>query len=202
VKTDIVDPLSRLVYRLVVAVDVEGYSKLDALNQSQVQLRLNEALERAARDSGLDRSQWYRQMRGDGELAVLPADVDAAKVVAEFTEQLAAALQDLRRVGTPLRMRVAMHCGPLTAGVFGLVGDAPIVTCRLLDAKVVRNALAASGEHDLVLVISQQLFEDIVRTRFYGLDPARFRPTRFRTKQQWYSGYLCVGAVRSVPRAG
>ncbi|MFI9011685.1 hypothetical protein ACIGNX_31060 [Actinosynnema sp. NPDC053489] len=192
---EMVTPLRGLVYRLVVAVDVEGYSRLDALDQSLVQSRLSDVLDAAAREAGLDRDRWYRQVRGDGELAVLPTDSDAARVVGHFTERLAAALADLRRAGTPLRMRVAMHCGPLTAGAFGLVGDAPIVTCRLLDAKVVRDALAAADD-DLVLVISQQLHDDVVRTRFHDLDPARFRPTRFRVKDQVYSGYVCAGAPR------
>jgi class 3 adenylate cyclase len=195
VTLQMVMPLHGLVYRLLVAVDVEGYSKLDALDQSLVQSRLSDVLDVAARNAGLDRDLWYRQMRGDGELAVLPTDADAAWVVAHFTGRLAEALADLRAAGTPLRMRVAMHCGPLTAGAFGLVGDAPIVTCRLLDAKVVREALATADD-DLVLVISQQLHDDVVRTRFHELDPSRFRHTRFRVKSQVYSGYLCAGSPR------
>lgn len=196
VTLEMVTPLHGLVYRLVVAVDIEGYSKLDALDQSLVQSRLSDVLDVAAREAGLDRDLWYRQVRGDGELAVLPADADAAWVVAHFTEQLAQALAGLRRAGTPLRMRVAMHCGPLTAGAFGLVGDAPIVTCRLLDAKVARDALAASADEDLVLVISQALHDDVVLTRFHGLDRTRFRPVRFRVKSQVYGGYVCTGAPR------
>jgi class 3 adenylate cyclase len=195
VKLDTVTPLDGLVYRLVVAVDVEGYSKLDALDQSLVQSRLGEVLDVAAHNAGLDRSLWYRQVRGDGELAVLPADADTAWVVGHFTEQLATALRALRQAGTPLRMRLAMHCGTLTAGEFGLVGHAPIVTCRLLDSKVVRRALAI-GDGDLVLVISQSLFDDVVRTRFHELDPSRFRATRFSTKGASYAGYLCAGGPR------
>ncbi|MFD7655115.1 hypothetical protein ACFV4N_14165 [Actinosynnema sp. NPDC059797] len=194
-KLDTMPPLDGLVYRLVVAVDVEGYSKLDALDQSLAQSRLGEVLDLAAHDAGLDRSHWYRQVRGDGELAVLPADADTAWVIAHFTERLAANLADLRRAGTPLRMRVAMHCGTLTAGKFGLVGDAPIVTCRLLDAKVARQELAATRS-DLVLVVSERLFDDVVRTRFHDLDPSRFRATRFRTKGVSYAGYLCPGPPR------
>ncbi|MBB5955972.1 class 3 adenylate cyclase [Saccharothrix tamanrassetensis] len=194
-KLDTVTPLDGLVYRLVVAVDVEGYSKLDALDQSLVQSRLGEVLDVAAHNAGLDRSQWYRQVRGDGELAVLPADADTASVLAHFTEEVARALRDLRAAGTPLRMRLAMHCGTLTAGQFGLVGHAPIVTCRLLDSKVVRKALAL-GEGDLVLVISERLFDDVVRTRFHELDPSRFRPTRFSVKGASYAGYVCPGAPR------
>ncbi len=200
VKLDTVTPLDGLVYRLVVAVDVEGYSKLDALDQSLVQSRLGEVLDAAAHNSGLDRSQWYRQVRGDGELAVLPADADAAWVIAHFTEEVARALRGLRRAGTPMRMRLAMHCGTLTAGRFGLVGQAPIVTCRLLDSRVVRRALA-TGDSDLVLVISERLYDDVVLTRFHELDPSRFHATRFSTKGCSYAGYLCDGEPRSADRA-
>lgn len=195
---DTVTPLDGLVYRLVVAVDVEGYSKLDALDQSLVQSRLGEVLEVAAHEAGLDRSQWYRQLRGDGELAVLPADADAAWVIGHFTEGVARALRELRRAGTPLRMRLAMHCGTLTAGRFGLVGQAPIVTCRLLDSRVVRRTLA-EGDSDLVLVISERLFDDVVLTRFHELDPSSFRLSRFSAKGASYAGYVCSGEPRVLP---
>ena len=39
---------------------------------------LSDVLDVAARKAGLDRDLWYRQVRGDGELAVLPTDADAA----------------------------------------------------------------------------------------------------------------------------
>ncbi|MBW4719907.1 hypothetical protein KZQ38_22215 [Saccharothrix sp. SC076] len=200
VKPDTATPLDGLVYRLVVAVDVEGYSKLDALDQALAQTRLGEVLDTAADHAGLDRAQWYRQERGDGELAVLPADTDTAWVVAHFTEGIAGALRDLRAAGTPMRLRLAMHGGTLTAGRFGLVGQAPIVTCRLLDSRVARRALA-DGDGDLALVISGRLYEDVVLTRFHALDPTRFRPTRFSVKGAGYSGYVCAGEPRGdAPR--
>ncbi|WP_246019189.1 hypothetical protein [Saccharothrix australiensis] len=195
-KPDTETPFDGLVYRLVVAVDVEGYSKLDALDQSLAQSRLGEVLDVAARNAGLDRARWYRQLRGDGELAVLPPDVDTASVIAHFTEEVGRALREQRRNGTPLRIRLAMHCGTLTTGRFGLVGDAPIVTCRLLDSRVVRKELA-HGDGDLVLVISRRLFDDVVRTRFHELDPSRFRAARFSAKGASYAGYLCAGAPRA-----
>lgn len=188
-----------LVYRFVIAVDIENYSKLDALDQSVVQARLSEVLDLAAAKACLDRGSWYRQLRGDGELAVLPADSDAAWVVAGFTNELVEALNDHRRdhpAEPALRLRVAMHYGTLTSGHFGLVGNAPIVTCRLLDAKVVRRALAEETSGDLVLVISERVYHDVVETRFHGLAPKRFRPMRVSAKGKTYTGYLCTGTPR------
>jgi hypothetical protein len=194
---DRIAPEDGLAYRLLVGVDLEGYSRLHALEQSLVQARLGRVMDDAAAGSGLDRGRWFRQPKGDGELSVLPADVDAASVLGGYPGHLGTALADLRRDGVPLRLRVAMHCGAVTTGRFGLVGDAPIVTCRLLDASSVRRALRESAD-DLVLVISKSLYEDVVCTRFHGLDPARFRRTRFSTKGKAYTGYLSTG----VPRPG
>lgn len=192
-----------LVYRLVVAVDIANYSKLDALDQSLVQTRLSEVLDRAGQRAGLARGEWYRQLRGDGELAVLPANVDAAWVVAEFTEQLVAALAAvaLAHPDEPaLRLRIAMHHGTLAAGHFGLAGNAPVVTCRLLDSDNARNALSEDSSAHLVLVVSEQLYQDVVVSRFHGLSPQRFRQTRVSAKDVHYAGYLCTGSPRTPQR--
>lgn len=186
-----------LVYGLIVAVDIEGFSKLGVLEQWAAQTLLEEVLNRATAAAGLTREDWrYRQPRGDGELAVLPADTDVALVVATLTHQLATALGELRSdpsVHPKLRIRVAMHHGPLTAGRFGPVGEAPIVACRLLDAPPTKAALVAEPACDLVLVVSRQLYLDVVATRFHGLVSERFRPMRARIKGRTYLGYLCLG---------
>jgi hypothetical protein len=45
-------------------------------------------------------------------------------------------------------------------------------------------------------VISPQLYEDVVATRFRGLDPARFRPIREVIKGRTYTGHLCLGTPK------
>ncbi|MCS7481767.1 hypothetical protein ACFFQW_29770 [Umezawaea endophytica] len=190
-------------YRLAVAVDIENYSRLDTLDQSLIQTRLSEVLDFAARHAGLARDRWHRQLRGDGELAVLPPDVDVAWVVAEFTEQLVTALADLRRANSTepaLRIRVAMHHGTVAMGHFGPAGDTPVITCRLLDSDNARNALTDETSTDLVLVVSEQLYQEVVASRFYGLAPDRFRPTLVSAKDKDYAGYLCSGTPRTPDR--
>ena len=126
-----------LVYRLVVAVDIESYSKLNTVEQYEVQADLGDVLDQAATRAELDRETWDREVRGDGELSVLPADTDVAWVIARFTTELERALAERKAHGVrrpPLRLRLAMHYGTLTQGRFGPVGQAPIVVSRLLDA--------------------------------------------------------------------
>ncbi len=190
----------QLVYGLVVAVDVEGFSHMGILDQTAVLFRLKEVLDRAAERAGLVRDEWLRQPRGDGELAILPADSDVSRVVADFAHEVA---EELRRGSRPrLRLRISMHHGALTAGVFGPIGDALIVACRLLDAESARETLAGNPGEDVVVVVSQRLYEDVVATRFRGLRPDRFRPVAEHVKGRTHHGYLCVGSPRAPEPAG
>ena len=194
-------PNGELIYGLVVTLDIEAFSKLGFLEQSAAQGLLEKTLTEAATAAGLSRADWYRQLRGDGELAVLPPAVDVASVVADFTDHLVIALREVRSdplAHPKLRIRVAMHHGTMTAGLFGPVGATPIIACRLLDARVTKAALTTDPTCDLVLVISPQLYDDVVVTRFRGLDPGRFRPIREVIKGRTYTGHLCLG----TPKAG
>lgn len=181
-----------LVYGLVFVVDIENFSRLDTFDQAMAQARLSQILDVAARRACLDRKKWHRQPRGDGELAVLPPTTDVAWVVADFTEQI---LRELKNPGYPsLRLRLSMHYGTLTAGVLGPTGDAPIIACRLVDARETRRALSLEADSDAVIVVSDRLFRDVVATRFHGLQPERFRQMRMSVKGKKYTGYICVGS--------
>src|SRR4051794_20731189 len=86
---------NRLIYRLVLAVDVEKYSTRDARGQLQAQTELQRIISAAAKSVGLDQREWYEQVSGDGELVVLPEDVDVPVVVGDFTSSLETILGDV-----------------------------------------------------------------------------------------------------------
>jgi hypothetical protein len=183
----------RLIYRLLLAVDVEKYSSRDAREQLRAQTDLRHILSLAAQNAGLDPSRWYEQVSGDGELVVLPDDVDVSAVVGDFTSQLELILSRFNRQrtgGRRLRLRVALHHGTLTPGPFGPAGDAPIVVSRLLDAKPLRRVLADQQDRDIALIVSQTLFQDVVRTGFCSLDPDAFQPVRVNAKGVQYHGFV------------
>lgn len=196
----------RLIYRLLLAVDVEKYSARDAREQLRAQTDLRNILSIAAENVGLDRSRWYEQVSGDGELAVLPEDADVSLVVGDFTRQLRLVLTEFNQRHTRaarLRIRVALHHGTLTPGPFGPAGDAPIVVSRLLDAKPLRRVLAEQPEQDVALIVSSSLYRDVVRTGFCALDPEEFAAVRVIAKGVLYQGFIQrrhAGAVALVKR--
>jgi hypothetical protein len=198
------DPTSgidgRLIYRLLLAVDIEKYSVRGAREQFLVQTDLSHALDTAALRAGLNRRLWQREVRGDGELSVLPEDVDASQVVGGFTRELGRAIGalNLKQPHRPrLRVRLALHHGTLTPGPFGPAGDAPIVVSRLLDARPVRSYLAQRQDLDLALVVSASLYQDVVRTGFCSLDPDNFQALRIKVKGMSYQGYTYTPARRA-----
>jgi hypothetical protein len=171
------------------------------MGQFQAQAGLRRALEEAASRSGLRRELWHKQVRGDGELAVLPPDVDVPKVVGTFVHQLETALADLNDASVerpPLRLRLAMHYGTLAPGPFGPIGDAPIVVSRLLDAAPLRRRLAEGRDGDLGLVVSDSLYGDVVTTGFCALGPDDFEPIQVTAKGIRYRGHVRHARVVSA----
>ncbi|MEU6041294.1 hypothetical protein ABZ801_38505 [Actinomadura sp. NPDC047616] len=186
----------RLVSRLVLAVDVQGYSSRHAFDQLEAQVGLCAALEEAAAATRLDRTDWYLQRAGDGELAVLPDGIDLAHVVGAFPLALERSLGEVnggRGRGRRLRVRMAMHHGTLVLGPqasFGPAGDAPVVASRLLDARALRRLLDERPDRDLALAVSDLVYRDVVSTGFCALPPHCFRPIRMTVKKISYQGYV------------
>jgi hypothetical protein len=196
------DTEGRLVYRLLLAIDIENYGARGAREQYLAQTDLCHALDTAALRAGLDRRSWEREVRGDGELSVLPEGVDASQVIGGFTGALGRAIGALNRrqpLRPRLRARLALHYGTLAPGPFGPAGDAPIVVSRLLDAKPVRTHLARRQDLDLAVVISASLYQDVVMTGFCALDPERFQALRVKVKGTSYQGYTYVPPGPAVP---
>jgi hypothetical protein len=185
-----------LAFRFLVAVDAEGFSRCCAAEQAGIQADLDRALVIAAQAVGMDRGQWECQPRGDGELAELPLDTDGLSLVANFPRQLAVALSEINATRTAeprLRLRIAIHHGAVSPGLFGPVGPAPILITRLLDANVLRRQLRSQPDRDLALIVSAAVYDEVVRTRFQGLRPEAFSRVVVQAKRVAYVGYLHQG---------
>lgn len=198
-----------LVYRLLLAVDIQGYSRLTAREQLAAQHDLAAVLDKAAAAAGLRRSDWIEQVGGDGELATLPAGTAPAVVAGDFVLGFEAALHEVNaargtagrldagRGGKRLRVRLSLHHGTLTPGPFGPAGDAPVVVQRLLDSTPLRRLLD-DPRRDLAVVVSSAMFADVVRSGFCALPESAFQPVRITAKGSVFRGHL----LTRLPDAG
>ncbi|WUH99012.1 hypothetical protein OHR68_36780 [Spirillospora sp. NBC_00431] len=189
-------PSGRLLFRPLLAIDIMGYSVRSPLMQFQAQTDLLTAMEAAAGAAGLDRGRWMQQVSGDGELDVLPDDDDIVTVVGGYAPALESALAETNRALSPdrrLRVRLALHHGALIMGprtFFGPAGDAPVVVSRLLDARPLRRYLNVHPERNVALIVSRQIYRDVVCSGFCALPPAHFHLTRTTIKSVVYHGYI------------
>jgi hypothetical protein len=186
----------RFVYRLVVAFDVEKYSRLDAQRQLATQTDLRGMIDACGIDLGLDPSRWHRQVNGDGELAVLPVDTNIPHVVGSLTRELERRLLTLnndRPTEQRLRVRLAMHHGTLISGPLGPAGEAPVVVTRLLDAAPLRKFLTLQRERNLAVIVSDSLYNEVICSGFCPLNRSDFEQIRVVVKETPYCGYIYRG---------
>ncbi|TDC90229.1 hypothetical protein [Actinomadura sp. 7K507] len=163
--------------RFVIGSDIEKYSSRSVRRQVELQRTLHELLNTAAEEVGLDRGSWQREPGGDGELAILPPEIDLLAVVAEFVRVLDRRLTDHNDdhgAELQMRLRVAMNMGTVTSGHMGGGGDAFIVLSRLLDSAPVRAALASRRDANLALIISEEVYQKVVLSELGGLRAKQF----------------------------
>ena len=137
---------------------------------------------------------------------LFPSAVTPMAALDPFIPNLATELRLHRTASSAtnrLRLRVAVHTGLLHSEPAGAWTGTPLRDlARLLDADAVRQALRDTPETDLVLVVSQLVYDTVVR-HGYTLDPAGFRPVRVQVKETDETAWVHIpGTVVPAGTAG
>ncbi|MGW1682590.1 hypothetical protein [Saccharopolyspora sp. NPDC002376] len=171
--------------RLCVAVDVENYGGQDDRRQHAIQESVLSVLDEAATRAELHRDHWERQPQGDGELAVLPETEPEPRLIDDYLRELRFALdrhnQNLRQ-SARLRLRLAIHFGVAIPASNGFSGQAAVVVSRLRDSQPLRQALAAAIDADLVVMLSDRLYQETVKQGHTSLRPDELRQVSVQEK--------------------
>lgn len=167
----------RFARHLVLGVDAKGYSGHDDVGQDELQHTLIGLLDRAGKAVDLDRSRWILQHQGDCELALIPQDQPEPRVVDDFVRELDAALDrhnHSRRPEFRLRLRAAAHFGVAYPSGTGFAGQAAVVTARLLNSTELKDAIKDAPDADLVLMLSDRVYTDVVANRHVSTRASEF----------------------------
>jgi hypothetical protein len=179
-------------------MDAKSYSPRSEVDQQELQRGIVAVADNAARAAGLCRDDWVRQGTGDGEFAILPQTEPEVVVVDRYVRELDAELfryNGRLRPEARLRMRMAVHFGPVSRAELGHAGPAPIAVARLVDSLVLRAALTDAEEANLALLLSDRVYTDTVASRVTTWRPDEFRQVRVRLKEfdedawLWVSGH-------------
>ncbi len=190
-----------------VAVDTEAYGRNNDRGQSDIQYEIPRLLSLAASGAGLDRARWRVQPQGDGQLAVVPQDEQEPRLVDDFVRHLVAQLRrfnEHRAAGHRMRMRVALHHGPVELAGNGFAGRAVVTTCRLLASEPVYAALREHPEADLALVLSDDIYWTTVAAGHTTFAPDAFWDAVVRKKEYEAVAWLWTPdwAGASAPAGG
>jgi class 3 adenylate cyclase len=172
--------------RLLVAVDAAGYGGGNDQEHFAVQSGLTAILDVAAARANLRREFWIKQPAGDGELAILPRDEPEPVVVDEYVRCLDEALAAHNANPASrrqIRLRMAVHFGTAMLADNGYAGQGVVAVSRLVESDQVKAALAAAPQACLAVILSRQIFEDVVRQQHVSVPATDFAQVSVRVKE-------------------
>lgn len=142
-----------------------------------------ELLRAAFEGSGIPREVCHWEDRGDGALIVVPPIVPTSSVIDPLVVRLSAGLGRHNRgasAAARLRLRMAVHVGPVVRDAEGVSGQAIIHAARLLDAPAFKKQLAETSAH-LGFIASSFVYDIVIRHNPY-VDPGEYRRLQFKSK--------------------
>jgi hypothetical protein len=172
--------------RLLVAVDAAGYGGGTDQDHFAVQAGLTAVLDAAAARANLRRDEWAKQQAGDGELAVLPRNEPEPVVVDQYVRYLDEALTAYNAnpaTRHKMRLRMAVHFGTAMPADNGYAGQGVVAVSRLVESAPVKAALAAAPQACLAVILSRQIFDDVVRQGHVSIPTTDFARVSVQVKE-------------------
>ena len=197
-------------YRAIVALDIESSTTRPNPVKGELRNKAYELFDMALSTAGIDKRYRDRFIdREDGILALIhpvdqaPKALLLNRAVPLFSRLLSEYNASLPRHSQPqrqLRIRVVVHAGEVHYDANGCFGEALDVAFRLLDAGRVKKALRETAD-PLVLVISEDIHNSVVRYGYDAIDDQAFQPlVRVHVAGRQYPGWVqAPGPIPGAP---
>ncbi|MEU4271911.1 hypothetical protein [Streptomyces sp. NPDC026092] len=172
------------IHRLVVFGDAVGSGTLGMDAKRLMRATMYEAFGEAYAAIGVEPGAVHQEDRGDGILGALRPDVPPMFVVGRWIDTLYESLREHNANRRDrLRIRVGMNAGLVLEDGHGLVGRAVDLACRLCDSPTAKEIMTAAPEADLLVVVSDWLYSNVVVEGGRYVEPAHYRQARVRSKE-------------------
>jgi hypothetical protein len=183
-------------FHTIFVCDIVGFGRRQGRDRVQEHLRatLYAALENAFDAAGLGFAGSYREDRGDGVMIVPPAEADSALLVHPLADHLRGEIRRANELASEIatmRLRVALHCGPMNSDANGLVGTTVNHVFRLLDAPGFKQAMEDSTAA-VGLLASEEFYAAVIQDGRGAIDPAEFSPIDVSVKETAATAWIRV----------
>jgi hypothetical protein len=159
-------PQSLATHQTMVLVDVVSFTHPDRTlaHQRAVHNALYTVLEEAFAEAGVDWAACYTEDRGDGAMILVPADVPPGILADKLLDRLVAALRAYNAIHADkasMRLRLALHSGPVERNGTHATGPQLNLAFRLLDAPEAKR-LFDESTGVLAVVASESFYRDVI----------------------------------------
>ena len=190
------------VNRTILLFDIERFSRRDDVVQAVLRRTFHKIVDQTLEAAGVEATQQYREDRGDGLIVLLSGDVAKTVLLRSLLTTTPELLHEhnlLASDSAQMRLRIVLAAGevahdPHAGTTGGLVGHDLNQACRLLDADVLRSALAERRDEHCVLAVSAPVYEGVVRHGHRGVRPELFRRADVTVKDGVLPAWIHRGA--------
>jgi hypothetical protein len=173
-------------YRLLVVIDITGSARWHDQAQLRAREVLRAAIHTAVRRARIGWADIALEDRGDGLVMLISPNVSKVDILDPVVPQLAQALRahnatvaaELR-----IRLRVSFHAGEVHRDTHGWAGSDLNTAFRLVDGPPLYQRLAHAPDADLVLVVSDPIYQGVVRHHYRAIDPATYTLVQVSVKE-------------------
>jgi hypothetical protein len=156
-------------------------------------------MQEAFRQAGIPWADRDQEDRGDGMFILVGPEVPKSLFVESLPSALVAALRDHNDVHPDperIRLRMALHAGEVHYDDHGVTSASINLAFRLLDAGLVKQALAGSSGV-LAVITSSWFFEEVVRHSV--ADVATYLSVPVTVKETSATGWICLPDQQDWP---
>lgn len=201
-------------HHAIITLDIEGFGSPTRTDPIRAGLRkaLAELIHVAVDRLQVPNAVAAEGDTGDGKWLLFRSDLSKSALLNTLTPTIEAALRHHNQsasTAATLRLRIGVHHGEITVGEDGGYSGEPLNHAfRIIDNEVVRNALAHTT-NDMVVAISDDFFQKVVKPGFGALNPDTYSPVKITVKETTATVWLNVSNVpvelptaRKVPTQG
>lgn len=192
-------------HRVCIAFDIVGFGSRCRDDDMQVFVHcgLYHVLEVAFERAGVPWLPSHREDRGDGVLVIVPEGTSPAVLLGPLVAELTVCLRQYNKLvadAVQIRLRMAVHSGPVYTDANGKVGRCLVHLFRMLEAPPFKHAVAASGVH-LGVVTSEQVYRDVIESAADVRGLGVYRPIEVVLKETRSPAWMCVSDDDPRPTA-
>jgi hypothetical protein len=172
----------RLEHRSIIVVDIAGSGRWH--NQTLLCARdvLTTAVHAGLNAAGVTRA--FVEHCGDGMILLIPARVSKIDLLDPVIPTIADHIHAHNTTASQrIQLRVAVHAGEVHRDPHGWVGADLITTCRLVNGEPLYQELRHPAQPDVAVVVSDLIYQAVVRHHYRGIDPAEYTPTHIQVKE-------------------